>query len=96
VAVVDSAGFAGLVTLSDIRSVPREERARTAVSDVMAGAASVVTIPLQASLGEAIDALARGGHEGVPVLDGAHVVALLTRADIIRELEVRDELGMTA
>ena len=96
VAVVDGGGFAGLVTLSDIRSVPREERAHTAVSDVMAGAASVVTVPLQASLGEAVEALARGGYEQVPVLDGARVVGLLTRADIIRELEVRDELGMTA
>jgi len=96
VPVVDDGAFAGLVTLSDIRAVPRDARARTSVGEVMSGAGSVVSVPLSAPLTDAVEALARGGYEQVPVLDGTRVVGLQTRADIIRELEVRDELGMTA
>jgi Zn-dependent protease/CBS domain-containing protein len=96
VPVVDDGRFVGLVTVSDIRGLPLDARARTSVGDVMSDASSVVTVPLEAPLTDAVEALARGGYDQVPVLDGPRVVGLLTRADVIRELEVRDELGLTA
>jgi CBS domain-containing protein len=96
VPVVDDGRFVGLVTVSDIRRLPLDARARTSVGDVMSDASSVVTVPLEAPLTDAVEALARGGYDQVPVLDGSRVVGLLTRADVIRELEVRDELGLTA
>jgi CBS domain-containing protein len=93
---VDDGRVVGLVTVSDIRRLPLDARARTSVGDVMSDASSVVTVPLEAPLTDAVEALARGGYDQVPVLDGSRVVGLLNRADVIRELEVRDELGLTA
>jgi len=97
VAVVDDAGIlAGIVTLSDVTRVVPEERGRYRVADVMTGRDRLATVTPSTPLRAAIDALGSGDFEQVPVVDGPRFVALLTRADVMREIQMRDELRIGA
>ena len=56
-------------------------------SDVMTRPA--VTLPVDASLGEAIGLMLSRGISGLPVVDGAgHLLGMLTEGDLLRRIEV--------
>jgi Zn-dependent protease/CBS domain-containing protein len=84
----------GVVTLSDIRGIPPERRATTPVGSVMGGRDGLVWVAPNASLGEALEALRRGDYEQVPVIDRGRFVGMLTRADVLRQFQLREELGI--
>lgn len=84
----------GIVTLSDVRAVPPERRASTTVAEVMGGRDGVRTIGLDDSLLDALEALGAGDYEQLPVLDEGRLVGLLTRGDIVRAIQIREELGL--
>jgi Zn-dependent protease/CBS domain-containing protein len=84
----------GIVTLSDVRAVPPERRASTTVAEIMGGRNGVRTIGPEASLLEALEALGAGDFEQLPVVDGGRLVGLLTRGDVVRAIQIREELGI--
>lgn len=84
----------GIVTLSDVRAVPPERRASTTVAEIMGGRDGVRTVGLDDSLLDALEALGVGDFEQLPVVDGGRPVGLLTRGDIVRAIQVREELGV--
>jgi Zn-dependent protease/CBS domain-containing protein len=84
----------GIVTLSDIRKVPPELRATTPVADVMGGSDGLVTVSPRATLAQALEALGRGDYEQIPVVEDGRLLGLLTRADVIRQFQLRTELGL--
>ena len=86
----------GIVTLSDIRKLPPAERATTPVAAVMGGRDGVVTVTPQSTLADALEALGRGDFEQVPVVDDGRVLGLITRADVVRQFQLRAELGLDA
>jgi Zn-dependent protease len=91
---VERAGrIVGMVTLSDIRHVPPEARAATSVGEIMGGRQLVTASP-RMDLREAASRLTARGLEQLPVLEGERLVGVLTRADIMRELEIREALGL--
>lgn len=92
--VVDGDRLVGIVTLSDIREVPVEQRATTPVGQVMGGREGLVTIGRRATLADALEALGRGDFEQVPVVDDGALVGMLTRADVLRQFQLRTELGL--
>ena len=94
--VVDDGRLVGIVTLSDIRQVPPEERAVTPVGRVMGGRDGLVTVAPRATLADALEALGRGDYEQVPVVDGGRLVGMLTRADVLRQFQLRSELGLAS
>jgi Zn-dependent protease/CBS domain-containing protein len=84
----------GMVSLSDLRSVATGDRASTRVADVMGGRDGLVTVPPEASLTRALKAMTGGDFEQLPVVEDGRLVGLLTRADIVRQLELRQALGV--
>ena len=84
----------GIVTLSAGRQVPPERRAMTTVAEIMGGRSGVRTIGLDDSLFAALEALAAGDFEQLPVVEDERLVGLLTRGDIVRAIQVREELGV--
>ncbi len=86
----------GIVTLGDIREVPLDRRATTPVGSVMGGREGVVTVAPGASLGAALEALGRGDYEQVPVVENGRLVGMLTRADLLRQFQLRETLGVSA
>ncbi|QDU66347.1 site-2 protease family protein [Engelhardtia mirabilis] len=85
----------GLVTLHQIKEVPRAQRAAARVRDVMLGLSDLVTVSEDASVWDALKLLGEAGVNQVPVVRGGQVVGLLTRGRILAILENARELGDT-
>jgi Zn-dependent protease/CBS domain-containing protein len=94
VPIVDVGRLGGIVTLSDIRDVPAEQRATTPVSAIMSGPEGLVTVTPQTPLRSALEALVEGEYEQVPVVEDGRLVGVLTRADVMRVLQIREALDL--
>lgn len=86
--------LAGLITLSDIRHVPRDEWAQTPVGFSMVPVDRMRTVTPQQSLPEAITVMTGQDVNQLPVVKDGNLVGVLTRDSIIRALEVRRGLGL--
>jgi Zn-dependent protease/CBS domain-containing protein len=92
VPVVEGDRLVGIVTLSDVRHVPPEERATTLVRSIMGGQEGLATVTPERPLRDAIEALGSGDYEQVPVVQDGRLVGLLTRADVVRQIQLREAL----
>jgi Zn-dependent protease/CBS domain-containing protein len=84
----------GIVTLGDITKVPAAERGRVRVGDVMGGREGLTTVNANARVRDAVELLAEKEFEQLPVMDGDRFVGLLTRADVMRQLQLREALDV--
>jgi Zn-dependent protease len=85
----------GIVTLGDVGKVPPERRDRTWVGEIMGGTHGLVTVTPDDTLVDALQALGKGDYEQVPVVDErGGLIGLLTRADILRVLQLREALDI--
>ena len=88
--------LAGIVTLSDVRRMPRENWEAARVTDIMTRYADLATIGPDAELEAALKRLQEREVNQLPVVtdEGRTVVGLLTRAGILRLIEARLRLGV--
>jgi len=94
--VVDSDGkVVGLVTVAEIKKVPRERWDVATVGEVMLPAAEVVTVSPQANAGDALEIMGQRDINQLPVTEEGHLVGLLSRANALHFLQMREELGST-
>lgn len=93
VPVVDGR-LVGIVTLSDLQKVPPEARARTTVAEIMGGGDGVITVTPRDLLRTAMERMGAGDFEQLPVMEDGRLVGVLTRADIVRQLQLREALGL--
>jgi Zn-dependent protease len=94
VPVVAQDRLVGMVTLGDIQAVAPQVRASTRVADVMGGRAGVTTVRPDTPLTEALEAMLGGDFEQLPVLEDGRLVGVLSRADIIRQIQLREALHL--
>lgn len=86
-AIVTEGGAAvGLVTLTSIREVPREQWLTVAIGQIMVPFQKVATTQPNAVLWSALEKMGRDGVNQLPVLDGGGVVGVLSREDILHYL----------
>lgn len=92
----DDGGLAGIVTLSDVRRMPRENWDAARVTDIMTRYADLATIGPDAELEVALKLLQEREVNQLPVVtdEGRTAVGLLTRAGILRLIEARMRLGV--
>jgi len=92
----DDGGLAGIVTLSDVRPMPRENWENARVTDIMTRYADLATIGPDAGLEEALKLLQEREVNQLPVVtdEGRTAIGLLTRAGILRLIEARMRLGV--
>lgn len=92
----DDGGLAGIVTLSDVRRLPRENWETGRVTDIMTRHADLATIGPDGQVEAALKLLQEREVNQLPVVeeDGRTVVGLLTRAGILRLIEARMRLGV--
>jgi CBS domain-containing protein len=92
----EDGGLAGIVTLSDVRRMPRENWENARVTDIMTRYADLATIGPDAGLEAALKLLQEREVNQLPVVtdEGRTVVGLLTRAGILRLIEARMRLGV--
>ena len=86
--------LAGMITLSDIRHVPREEWETVPVGHAMIPRERLHTVSPQQSLNEVLPLMAGQDVNQLPVVQDNRLVGVLSRDAIVRYLEVRRNLGL--
>lgn len=92
--VVEGGRLLGIVTVVDVRQVPRDRWPYVPVARVMTPAERVVAVEPSAPLAVALRMLGPEDYHQVPVVRDGRLVGLLSRGEVIRFLQVRDELGL--
>lgn len=86
--------FAGLITLSDIRQVPRDQWATTPVGFVMKSVSQLHVASPKQSLRDVVTLLNDRDINQLPVVENGRLLGILSRDAVIRALEVRRSLGI--
>ncbi|RIK40780.1 MAG: peptidase [Chloroflexi bacterium] len=94
VPVVADGWVLGLVSLTDVKDVPAEQRSNRVVREVMTPRDKLQVFRPTTTLEDALDTIGRRGLNQVPVLDGDTLVGIVTRGDIMRYLQAREVLGL--
>jgi len=92
--VTDNGRLIGIATLGDVARVPAAARQQTAVAEIMTTADALITVRSSATLREAAELLASHDFDQLPVVEDRRPVGLVTRADVLRELQVREALDI--
>ena len=93
--VVQGEQLAGLITLSDIRHIAREEWAQTPVGLAMTPLQRLHNVTAGQSLNEVLPLMVAQNVNQVPVVEDGRLIGSLSREDIVRFLEVRRSLGLS-
>jgi len=91
--VTKNSTLLGLVTIQDVKKVPREKWHEVRVGDVMTPCEKLVCVK---SDDMAIDALIKMSKQAVgrlPVQQEGKLVGIVTRSDVMRAIKIRTELG---
>jgi Zn-dependent protease/CBS domain-containing protein len=91
--VCSDKALVGIVTLADVKRLPQERWSNTPVQEIMTKS-PLLSVEQEEDLNQALQLLASKGLNQVPVLSSNHLVGLLSRADVIRYLQTRQELGI--
>ncbi|HEU0074049.1 MAG TPA: CBS domain-containing protein, partial [Dehalococcoidia bacterium] len=82
----------GLVTLHDVRAIPRDEWTTTSVYRVMTKFADLHTVTLLDDLTTVLSIMAAADVNQVPLLDGRILLGLIHRSDVIGYIQTRQEM----
>jgi len=85
--------FAGMVSLGQLKGVPREEWSRTPVRQVMTPAARLRPLDPDDDCATALEIMMRGDVGRLPVVTGGRIAGILSRRDIMRLFKIRSDLG---
>lgn len=91
--VIQDDQLAGLITLSDIRHVPREQWGQVPVSHVMIPLDRLHVVSPQQNLNDVLPLMVSRDVNQLPVVQNGRLVGVLSRDEIMRYLEVRRSLG---
>jgi Zn-dependent protease/CBS domain-containing protein len=91
--ICDQSGLLGIVTLADVKKLPQDRWASTPVREIMTNA-PLESVSENDDLNGALRVLASKGLNQIPVMGEGHLVGLLSRSDVIRYLQTRQDLGL--
>jgi Zn-dependent protease/CBS domain-containing protein len=86
----------GLVTLTDLRNTPRDEWQTTTVFRAMTPFSQLKLVGMRDDLPKVLAQMATGDVNQVPLVDGRILKGLIHRADVIRYIQMRQEIGTGA
>jgi len=86
--------LAGLITLADIRSIPREQWGEVPVGHAMIPVDRLHVVSPQQSLNDVLPLMAGRDVNQLPVVQDGRLVGVLSRDAILHYLEVRRDLGI--
>jgi Zn-dependent protease len=92
-AVIGGGDFAGLITLTDIRRVARDDWPSTSVYRAMTPATRLHTVRASDSLASVLQLMAEHDVNQLPVVEGRALFGMLDRGDVMRFIQVRRDLG---
>jgi CBS domain-containing protein len=83
----------GLVTMRDLKRVPKEEWETTSVFRAMTPREKLHQVDVQDDISQALETMAKENINQLPVIEFGRFVGFVTRADVLRLMQVRSELG---
>jgi Zn-dependent protease len=86
--VVEQNRLIGMVTLSDVHSVPEHDREALRVGDIMTKAP--ITLTPRSPLIEALQIMSVKNIGRIPIVDGEELVGIVTRTDILHVMELKE------
>jgi len=92
--VVSNGKLLGVVTMSSVRSIPREKREVERVSEAMVPFERTVMVSPDTSALDALHMMAKNGVGRLVVMDGDKIAGMVTRGDLMKTMKARQELGM--
>lgn len=88
--------FEGLVTLADVRHVPRDQWNTTQVSQVMMPVAKLRSVTPDTDLRTAMQILAENSYHQLPVMQDGRLAGMLSRAHVLQWLHMREQVNATS
>ena len=82
----------GLVTMQDLKRVPRDEWQTTSVFKAMTPRESLHQVDVGDDITQAMEIMAKENVHQLPAIDFGRFVGFITRADVLRLMQVRTEL----
>jgi Zn-dependent protease len=79
----------GLIAASDVAGISRDRWRGTPIEEVMVPADRVITIAPRTGLIEALRLMQEHDVHQLPVLDGERLIGMVTRGDVLRQIELR-------
>jgi Zn-dependent protease/predicted transcriptional regulator len=92
--VMQADHLVGLITLSDIRHIPREQWGQVPVSTAMIPLSRLHVATPQQNLSDVLPLMAGRDVNQLPVVENGALVGILSRDAIVHYLEVRQSLGV--
>lgn len=89
----DGGGVLGVVTVQDLHKVPRDHWFQTAVQAVMTPREQVETVPANMRALDVLMLLAEKGLEHVPVLEDGRMIGLISRRELVDQIQLAEELA---
>ncbi|MEO6924294.1 MAG: site-2 protease family protein, partial [Bryocella sp.] len=83
----------GILTVSDVRRVPREQWASTPVQGAMTPRDKVQTVPIDAKAIDVLRLVSEKRIHQIPVLDAGRMVGLVTRRELLDRLQLAESLA---
>ena len=90
--VMDGDRLVGIITLTDIKDVPRSDWSRLTVADRMTPADKLIVVQPQTPLDDVLQAMSARDIHQVPVIADGRLVGMLNRSGIIQFLQLQREL----
>lgn len=91
-AVMAAGDFAGLVTLADVRKIPRELWPTTSVYRAMTPANALKVVWPAETLPNVLRIMATSNVNQLPVIQGRELVGMISRADVVEYIQLRRSL----
>ncbi|MDQ3810474.1 MAG: site-2 protease family protein [Chloroflexota bacterium] len=83
----------GIASITDAKRIPQTAWPTTPIEQIMSHV-PLRSVPADADLAEGLRLLTENGLNQVPVVDDGTLLGMLSRADVLRFLQYRDELGV--
>ncbi len=92
--VYNGDALAGLITLADVKAIPRDEWDQTSVGKAMIPLDKLHVIGPQQRVSDVLPLMAQADVNQLPVVQDGQLVGMLSRDAIVRYLDVRRGLGL--
>jgi len=92
--VISNGKLLGVVTMSSVRSIPREKREVERVSEAMVPYERTVTVSPTTLAIDALQLMAKNSVGRLVVMDGDRIAGMLTRGDLMKTMKARQDLGL--
>jgi Mg/Co/Ni transporter MgtE len=92
--LTDKGQLTGMVTLHNVKEVPKARWGETSIGEIMTPLDSVRRVQVTDDAFAVLSLIDSEDLNQVPVMDGEHLVGLISRDNVIRFIRTRSELGV--